>query len=257
MKTEQRRKELLDHLIEVGADTVEDMATRFDVSRMTIHRDLDQLEKDGFLRKVRGGASVQSNTQFESDFLYRKRLEAAEKRRIAAAAVAKIEKGKIIIIDDGSTAAAMAQYLPEKRPLTVITNNSEVIQELQKVNGITLIALGGVYNRRFHGFFGLVTEQGLHTLRADIAFLSTSSVSGITAFHQDQEVVKTKRAMILAADRSYLLVDHTKFDRTALNLFTDLTDFAAVITGQKPVDNVSAELFKAGVHLEVSPGGDD
>lgn len=239
------------HLMEVGQATVEELATLFAVSRMTIHRDLDEMEREGLLRRVRGGATIESSSQFESDFRYRKRLAVEEKKRIAAAAVKKVEVGQTVILDDGTTAAAMAGLLMDCRPLTIITNNLELINLLSDVNGLTLIALGGQYRRRFHGFFGLVTEQTLRNLRADVAFLSASAVTGTTAFHQDQEVVKTGRAMIAAATRRYMLLDHTKFDRTALNSFTELSEFDSVLTDRVPSEAAREALESIKVPLEI------
>ena len=97
---------------------------------MTIHRDLDELEDGGLLRKVRGGASIQSSAQFESDFRYRQTLAAEEKDRIAAAAARLIEPGQTVMIDDGSTAGGVARHLADARPLTVISNNLTVINAL-------------------------------------------------------------------------------------------------------------------------------
>ena len=251
MKGETRRQQIMDHLMEVGTASLEDFAEQFAVSRMTIHRDLDQLEREGLLRKVRGGATIQSNAQFESDFRYRKRLAVEEKRALARAALDKIQPGQAVIIDDGSTTGGIAPLLVERRPLTVITNNAAAIATLTEIGGIKLIALGGEYNRRFHGFFGLGAEQALRGLRADLAFLSTSAVQGAVAFHQDQEIVKTKRAIMEAARRRYLLVDHTKFERTALNLLADLTSFDAVVTGETPSVAARNALSQAGVMLEV------
>ena len=87
-------------LLEAGSVGVDQLAARFDVSKMTIHRDLDELEESGFLRKVRGGASVQSSSRFESDYRYRENIASAEKERIAIAAAALVEPGQSVIIDD-------------------------------------------------------------------------------------------------------------------------------------------------------------
>jgi len=251
MKVDGRRQGILDLLMEAGAATVDDLSARFDVSRMTIHRDLDQLEQEGLLRKGRGGASMQASGQFESDFRYRQRLAGPEKQRIAAAAAALVEPGQTVIIDDSSTAGGMAKHLAEIRPLTVITNNLAVIQELAGAAGITLIALGGQYSKKFHGFFGLVADEALRSLRADIAFVSTSSIHGTRAFHQDQEVVQTKRLMLAAAERKYLLVDHGKFGRPALHFLNALDCFDAVLTGDKPEAAVGKALHEAGIRLTV------
>ncbi|TIV60733.1 DeoR/GlpR family DNA-binding transcription regulator [Mesorhizobium sp.] len=251
MKSDNRRQGIMDFLMEAGTASVEDLASRFAVSKMTVHRDLDELEESGFLRKVRGGASIQSSGLFESDFRYRQKQAGDEKRRLAIAAVAMIEPGQTVIIDDGSTAGGIAAHLAELRPLTVITNNLAVIQELSGLSGITLIALGGQYNKKFHGFFGLIAEETLRSLRADVAFLSSSAIFGAAAFHQDQEVVQTKRLMMAAAARKYLLVDHGKFGRTALHFLTDLKAFNTVFTGGELEPPAREELEAAGISLTV------
>ena len=133
----------MDFLMDAGQASVDNLALRFGVSKMTVHRDLDELEEGGFLRKVRGGASILPSSLFESDFRYRQKQATEEKQRLAAAAVAMIEPGQTVIIDDGSTAGGIARHLADLRPLTVITNNLAVIQELAGAGGISLIALVG------------------------------------------------------------------------------------------------------------------
>lgn len=249
MKSDSRRQGIMDFLMDAGTASVDDLASRFGVSRMTVHRDLDELEENGFLRKVRGGASIQPSGLFESDFRYRQKQATEEKQRLAAAAVAMIEPGQTVILDDGSTAGGIAGRLSGLRPLTVITNNLAVIEELSGVGGINLIALGGLYSKKFHGFFGLLAEDTLKSLRADVAFLSSSAIDGASAFHQDQEVVQTKRLMMAAAARKYLLVDHGKFGRTALHFLTDLKAFDAVFTGRELEPGLREALDAAGVSL--------
>jgi DeoR/GlpR family transcriptional regulator of sugar metabolism len=240
----------MDFLMDVGSASVEDIADHFSVSKMTIHRDLSHLENDRMLRKIHGGATLQSNSLFESDYQYRNRLAVVEKRAIAEAAAAKVEPGQAIILDDGTTIALMAEFLLERRPLTLITNNAAIIQEMMGVKGINLICPGGQYNKRFHGYFGLMTEQALQSLRANQIFISSSSISEGTAFHQDQEIVKTKRAIIASGDIRYLLVDHTKFDRTALHVLTKLSDFDCIITGGPISETARNWVEEAGTILE-------
>ncbi|AEH90194.1 MULTISPECIES: DeoR/GlpR family DNA-binding transcription regulator [Mesorhizobium] len=255
MKSDTRRQGIMDFLMDAGAASVDDLALRFGISKMTVHRDLDELEESGFLRKVRGGASIQPSSLFESDFRYRQKQATEEKQRLAAAAVAMIEPGQTVIIDDGSTAGGIARHLADLRPLTVISNNLAVIQELAGAGGINLIALGGQYSKKFHGFFGLLAEASLKSLRADVAFLSSSAIHGASAFHQDQEVVQSKRLMMAAATRNYLLVDHGKFGRTALHFLTDISAFDAVFTGREPEPGVREALEAAGVSLTVIDKG--
>nr|WP_272209955.1 DeoR/GlpR family DNA-binding transcription regulator [Marinicella sp. W31]MDC2875802.1 DeoR/GlpR family DNA-binding transcription regulator [Marinicella sp. W31] len=154
MRADERRAAMMALLMERGNASVEELSQRFSISKMTVHRDLDELEASGQLRKVRGGASVQSSAMFQADFRYRQKMAASEKARIAAAAAEFIEPGMTLMIDDSSTAANLAAHLPQRLPLTVISNNLSVISELAGMAGIELMALGGQYSRKFNGFSG-------------------------------------------------------------------------------------------------------
>ncbi len=253
MKAEVRRQGIMDMLVRNGMVTIEAMAERFAVSRMTIHRDLDEMEVSGLLRRVRGGATIAASQAFMVDFSVRQRQAIEEKERIAAHCAGLIEPGQAILVDDGSTAAALGEVIATKAPLTVITNNLYIIQRLTPVAGIDLIALGGEYSRKFNGFFGLLAETALQGLRADAAFISCSGVHGSKGFHQDQEVVQSKRLKMAAADRRYLLVDHMKFGRHALHFLADLEGFDAIVTSQAPPEDHAAQLQEAGVRVEIAP----
>jgi DeoR/GlpR family transcriptional regulator of sugar metabolism len=254
LRPEDRRHEIVEMLVEQGSATLEALAEHFGVSKMTIHRDLDALEAEGRLRKLRGGATLESSGQFESDFRYRARMAGEEKARIARHAAGFVEPGMSVMVDDGSTSQALAPHLAAIRPLTVITNNLGLISELSGKPGIELIALGGNYASKFNGFFGVLTETALRDLRADMALLSSSAVSGRSAFHQDQEVLGVKRAMIASAARRYLMVDHQKFGRTALHLLADLEDFDGVVTSDA-LERARAEALRQdGIRLHFAEG---
>ena len=109
---------------------------------------------------------------------------------------------------------------------------------------------GQDYNPRFNAFFGYFCEQAVGSLRANILFMSTSTVLGTTAYQQE-EVVKVKRALMSAADTKVLLIDSSKFGKTALIRLAALTEFDEVITdsGLPPED--AEALRKDGVRLRV------
>ena len=252
MKLEDRRQEIIEVLVQAGSASLDDLSRRFGVSKMTIHRDLDDLESAGLLRKVRGGATIESSPQFESDFRFRERRAVDEKRRIARAAAEFVEPGMSVMVDDGSTSQLIAPRLAERRPLTVITNNLPIIEQLAGEGGISLIALGGAFSQKFNGFFGILTEENLSGLRSDIAFVSSSAVDGFSAFHQDQEVVQVKRRMIRSSARRYLLVDHEKFGRTALHFLADLDAFDGVVTGAPLPADAGKALSDGGITLHIA-----
>lgn len=252
MKGEDRRKLIMDLLVEHRAVDIDDLAEKFSVSKMTIHRDLDELEQDGVLRKVRGGATVDPGNQFESDFRIRVRQDTEAKERIAHQALSLIEPGMTVIINDGSMSAMLGSMLTQQRPLTVITNNQAILDALQGKAGITLLAVGGIYSAKYNAYCGVVTEGTLHRLRADIAFISAPAASGLQVFHMDDNIVRVKQAMINAATRRCLLINHSRFNRTALHVLSDLRSFNWIITDDEPEKSVSEELKSAGLNLVVA-----
>jgi DeoR/GlpR family transcriptional regulator of sugar metabolism len=252
VKREDRKQAIMALLVTSRVMSVDDLALRFDVSRMTIHRDLDDLEAAGLLRKVRGGATVEAGTQFESDFRIRALQDGEAKARMARAAAHLIEPGMTVMVNDGSMAAELAAPLLALRPLTVITNNAALIDRLRDESGIRLIALGGIYNPKYNGFFGVVTEAALSSLRADVAFISTPAVTDLRAFHMDDEVVRAKRAMMEAAGLTCLLINHKRFGRPALHALAHLRDFEHIITDDSPPADQLAMIAAAGLTLTIA-----
>lgn len=242
----------MDLLIESRAVDLDDLADRFAVSKMTIHRDLDDLEQAGLLRKVRGGATIEAGSQFESDFRIRELQDSGAKASMASTALEMVEPGMSVMINDGSMASLLGLRLAEKVPLTVITNNASVIDHLRDTPRLTLIALGGVFSAKFNGFFGVVTEHALARLRADLAFISTPALTGLQAFHMDEPVIRAKRAMMAGAERRVLLVNHRRFGRSALHVMADLCEFDAIITDAPPAPGARAAIDRAGIALTIA-----
>ncbi|MDK4739902.1 DeoR/GlpR family DNA-binding transcription regulator [Rhizobium sp. CNPSo 3464] len=252
MKREERQQLIVNLLVEHKSVDLDDLADRFAVSKMTIHRDLDDLEQSGVLRKIRGGATIDAGMQFESDFRIRERQGHEAKVSMARRALELVEPGMTVMVNDGSMAAVLGEMLLQKRPLTLITNNAAIIERLKNESGITLIALGGIYSPKFNAFLGVVTEEALFRLRADIAFISTPAVSGTLAYHMDDNVVRAKRAMIASASKTCLLVNHQRIGHTALHVMADLADFDTIITDDTPEPAALKQLERANITLTIA-----
>lgn len=249
MKPEERRREIV-RLVQSGKTVqLDDLAERLNVSRMTIHRDLDLLEGRGLLRKERGGATAESSLLFESNFHYRVQIEAAEKRALARAARALIEPGNVIMLDDSTTTLAICDELETIEHVTVISNSLAVCERVRSLSNVHLILTGGSYTDTLQGFYGLICEQTLSKLRADWAFLSASSAIGSALFHQDQEVVRMKRALMASAERKVLMLTAAKFQTRALNHFADLTEFDRVFIDRQLDPAVAQKLRQTGLDL--------
>jgi DeoR/GlpR family transcriptional regulator of sugar metabolism len=224
-----RQKWITEYILERGSLEVDELSEQFQVSRMTIHRDLDELEKQGVLRKSRGGATVHPSYLFESDIRFRLNAATAEKEAIARFASSLVEPGQVILLDDSTTTIALAQHLKHIKPLTVITNCLHIMEIMHEEHDIRLIALGGDYLPRFDAFTGIICEKAINSLRANLLFMSVSAVSRCVAYHQEQEIVKVKQAMMNSSAEKILLVDHTKFGKVALHHLSPLEKFNQVL----------------------------
>ncbi len=250
-KGEGRREAIASFVIARGQVRIDELIEEFGVSRMTVHRHIDQLAAQGVLRKLHGAVSALPSGIYESLFRYRQTVATAQKRALAEAALELIEPGQVVMMDDSSTAAALAPLLPTRAPLTVITNSLSVATTLKEEEGIDLIGLGGQYRPTYDAFIGLVCESAIARLRADILVCSASAVSGSSAFIQDGQVVRAKQAMMAASARRFLLVDATKFGRTALHLFADLASFDAVFSNASLEPETVRALDEAGIPLRL------
>ena len=248
-----RRQELIaEYLLQHSSAQIQDLAEQFKVSTMTVHRDLDELERQGMLRKVRGGATAQPSSLFESDIRFRLGSASQEKVAIARCALQYVEPGQAVMMDDSTTTLALARLLPEVIPLTVITNSLTIMVELTPVKGISLISLGGEYVPRYGAFTGLICEQAVSSLRANILFMSTSAISDNVAFHQEQDIVKVKRLMMGSAALRILLVDSSKLHKTALHRLATIDQFDRVIVDARIDADCLDELRKANINVEVA-----
>ncbi|MBB5751434.1 DeoR/GlpR family DNA-binding transcription regulator [Prosthecomicrobium pneumaticum] len=250
-KSERRRTRILQMLMSGATAQIRDLAEALGVSLMTVHRDLAALEKEGLVRRLRGAVSAEKSLLFESSYNYRGRKQVEEKRRLARAAVARLEPGNAVVCDDSTTTYYICDFIEEMTPLTVITNAVPILERLKTVPEIDLIAAGGRYHAGYNGYFGAVCERTLRSFHVDVAIMSTTTIQGLSLFTPDEIVVRAKQAMMEIARRKILLADATKFQFTALNYVAQITDFDLVLlTGDVPAANLE-QLRKAGVAFEL------
>lgn len=247
-----RRSIITDLVLEHGSVSAQDLAERFGVSVMTVHRDLDELQRQGVLRKARGIATAQPSGTFESNVEYRRRVNAQAKRAIAARAAALVEPGTSILLDDSTTAAHLIPHLAALAPLTVATNYLSALTELSRIDGLHVIALGGTYDAQHDSFLGTTCVEAIRSMRFDTSFISTSAVTAGHAFHQEDRIVAVKREMVAASDGCHLLVDHSKLTRSALHRLLPLEGFTSVIVDSATPPEHLVRLREHDLRVEVA-----
>jgi DeoR/GlpR family transcriptional regulator of sugar metabolism len=236
-----------------GTIRIDELSAIFSVSPMTIHRDLDLLDKRGLIRKSRGTATAVSSSLFESSTEYRIRQSVTLKAAVAAAAVDLIEPGQSVLLDDSTTGLLLASLLPDKAPLTVITNFQRVASSLVGSSGVEIILTGGQYYSWCEAYMGSVALGSVQSLRADIVFMSAPAVTNGVCYHQHHDAVLLKRAMLESAAHKVLYLDHTKFLMRALHSVCKISEFDTVIVDSETPKEHIAQIEDAGVRLIVAP----
>ena len=237
----KRRERIAQYVQDVGAARTEDLADRFEVSPMTIHRDLDVLEQEGWLERTRGGARSAGLRLHERNVSLRMRQQVAQKRALARAALNHLDPGTTLAIDDSTTTLALLPHLSALKPLTLITNFLPAIRYATDDPDIDLQGLGGHYDRSLDSFDGPAVIDQLQLLSADVVIMSVASVYKHQLLHPSAETARRKRAFIEVGVKRILLVDSTKFAHRASHKLGDVDLFDIVIVD----DTVSVE------HLEL------
>ncbi|MGW3472473.1 DeoR/GlpR family DNA-binding transcription regulator [Saccharopolyspora sp. NPDC000995] len=228
-KQQDRRHKITELVMAEGNMRIDDLVEAVGASAMTVYRDLADLESQGLVHRNRGYVSAASSLLYEAASEYRLQQNTAEKEEIARAAAELIEPGQALVLDDSTTGVYLARLLPERAPLTVVTNHRGVFGELAGVAGISLICVGGDYLPWADAFVGGMALDALRNLRVDLAIMSVSAVTDGICCYPQQEMVQIKKAMLASARRRVLYVDHTKFRRRALHAVAAVEDFGVVI----------------------------
>lgn len=238
----QRKEKILDLIREDGAAKVVNLAKIFKVTEVTIRQDLEKLEKEGLIIREHGGAYLKNIKDQVSTFSLTHQEHLDKKELIAAKCLEFIESGDTIILDSGSTTTEMAKKLKGIKNLTVITNALNIALMLGAEPGIEVIVTGGEFKpptlsltgQRAADFF-----KGLHVQKLFLATAGISLKAGLTYPSISDLVVK--KAMIDAAETTYLVADSTKIGKTsfaslgALSMIDYLITDAGIEEKQKQV----------------------
>ena len=231
----RRRQRILDTIQEKGSASVRELARGLGVSPSTVRRDLQWLARRDLIARTWGGGVVadafQSRRTADFSLIDRQQENQTAKELIAAAAAALVKDGDAVAIDGGSTTELVAPHLMDRRQLTVITPSLPLAWALRSHPEIELIVVGGRLQPRASSLVGLLTEEGLSQLNADISFIGARGLAlheGLTNPILDE--VPVKRRLISIAKRAVGLVDSSKWGLVFLGQIAPISSLQAVIT---------------------------
>lgn len=241
MLASKRQQEIIKLLQKDGHVTTAGLTDSLRVSPVTIRRDLKALEDRGVLRRSYGGATlVRDDARAfgalgtlapERTYLEKAQIEHEAKARIGRAGAELVRDGETILLEAGTTVAAMLPGLREKRGLTVVTNALNVAWELTNRRSARVVYLGGQIRSESYAAVGRLTEVALEEITVQRLFLGADGISveaGVTT--PSPEEARLNRHMMERASEAIVLADYTKFGKVALARIGAVNEFTAIIT---------------------------
>ena len=241
----ERRSEILSLVRRNKSVLVKDLCARFGVTGETIRKDLSILEQEGALIKTYGGAYIQDGVKNEIDASIRETLWAESKSAIGAACAALIGAGDTLFLDESTTCLAVARRLLELESLTVVTNSLKTASLLSSSGRGKLVLSGGELDRKNQCLVGGAAEDSLSAYYADKCFVScrgADRAAGIT----DGSAAggRIRSLMFRHAKERFLVLDHTKLDKTHFYHICDFSAVDGVVVDYLPND-VWREFFRS------------
>lgn len=251
MQAEERQQLIENYLQKVEFASLEELAKQVDASPSTVRRDLTTLETKGAIRRTHGGARLINPRSDEFTFSTRETHQLTEKESIGRACAELINPNQTIIIDAGTTAYHVARNL-ENKTLHIVTNSLPVANHFASSQRVEVVVSGGVIYPRVGVLVGPLAVETFSKLRADIAIMSCGGITADGVMNSHGLLIEIQRAMLHAAQRVVLCVDHTKFGRQSISHLCGLDEIDSLITDEKPSREMLAALKTAGVEVIVA-----
>jgi len=249
----ERHQNILSRLDKNGSIQVAELVDLFDVSEMTIRRDLDVLERKGLLRRVHGGAVCNRGRSYEPPFLSRSASRQEQKELIGQAAANLIHNGDSIMLDVGTTTFEVARAIPQNQNLTVITPCFQIAALLVEHPGIRLILTGGILRPGELSMVGHLAERAARDFYVDKLFLAAAGVdlqAGLTEFNLEDTLVK--QAMLDRAKEVILVVDSLKFSQVAFTAIAPMSVVHHIISDNDLPESTSQQIEAMGIMLTLA-----
>lgn len=247
MYAPERQREIVRRARREGRVEVATLAHDLAVAGETIRRDLSVLERQGALQRVHGGALPVETPSVEAPVATREAEMAAEKERIAKAAVHELPAQGTVLLDAGTTTMQLARAIPDERRLTVVTNALPIALHACAHPHLTVLTIGGRVRGTTQAQVDRWALRSLSEIRVDVAFMATNGLSverGLTT--PDLAEAAVKEAMVASAARVVLLADHTKVGADHFAHFASLAEVDLLLTDTGLDEATAAELQAHG-----------
>lgn len=248
----ERRNLIIQYLEEHGRVTVEELSQKFDVTPMTIRRDLQHLEDNDIAVRTFGGAVLKSDLDTEISYEDKSISHKEEKNRIAEYAASIIKDGQIVLLDSGTTNMEIARKLKDKKGLTIVTPDVLLAGYLIQSTDFKILCTGGYVQNDIGACIGSRASDFLRDINVDIGFMGASSVDierGVTT--PTIEKAEVKKQIIKSSEKVMLVTDSSKFGRTSFAKICSIDEFDLVITDSNIDKKILEELKSLKINIEL------
>jgi DeoR/GlpR family transcriptional regulator of sugar metabolism len=201
MLTAERRQAILDLLTTDGKVVASELVNSLGVSEDTVRRDLKELDSQGLVRRVHGGA-LPPTPVVNPRFVERRKVDPAQKAAIGAAAASLVRADDVVLLSGGTTVLEFARRLPDDLHATVLTTGPDVAVVLAEHPGLEVVMIGGKVQPDTHTVIGSEAVDAVRAVRADLCVLGVCSLhpeTGLTQLRREEALVE--RTMIAASAR--------------------------------------------------------
>ena len=248
---DKRQKAILSHLTQNGNVSVSELCQAYGVSEMTIRRDLNELQKQGLLKRTYGGAIPTEPAFFEMSQRAKLSVYVEEKERIGQVCATIVNDGDVVVLDSGTTTLYVAKALKCKS-VTVITNDLFIASELLDCSNISLFVTGGELRRGTNNFYDAKAISFFEDIRGDILFLAVEGIDlSIGYTIPDLDEVPIKRKMIQSVRKTVVVSDHSKIGRNTMGVISKFSSEDILVTGEEaPKDLI--DLLKGKIDVQLA-----
>lgn len=244
MNESYRQQRLLDLLEERKMLSTTEIIQQFDISPATARRDINKLNQQGKLRKVRNGAEVVrlSHSNNVSNI-----SNSNEKQRIAAAAKKLCREGDSVVLTCGTTMMTLGNSLCGQ-PIQIITNYLPLANQLIENNHDDLVIIGGQYNKNKAITLSL-NAQNETSYAANIMFTSGKGFTAEGLYKTDMIIAHSEKQMSAKAEKYVVLLDSSKLGKRVGMLFNELQNIDLLITGVEADPEIIQQLRTKGLEV--------
>ncbi|WP_371153875.1 DeoR/GlpR family DNA-binding transcription regulator [Jannaschia sp. 2305UL9-9] len=254
-----RHEHILSALQKDGKVSVVDMSDQMRVSSVTIRKDLELMERRGFLRRIRGGAVESRTARFEMTMTEDSRSLIAEKEAIGRAAAAMVRDGQTVMVDAGSTNLSFASALSQSlQDVVLVTNSIAIALALENHAGVSTFLTGGRVRRSQRSLVAPFGNLLIERINADVAFLSCAGIDserGLT--NSNWEETEMKLAMAASSARAVYMADHTKFGHVGSALIVSIEEAGTLVTDAAAPASLLRDFEARGLEIVVAKSTSD